>query len=114
MATVDEKAVEFIFGIVNSLDDEAEVLFDRHSVNVFVYRFKVISKGEEVDFQFSRALMDDFEIAIEKYKDTDYYYTLENALRFELYSGWIVNCWRISQALMLSVIWKLCGEIKWS
>jgi hypothetical protein len=85
MAKVDEKAVEFIFGIVNSLDGEAEVLFDHLSVNLFVYRFKVISKGEEVDFQFSRALMDDFEIAIEKYRDTDYYYTLENALRFEIY-----------------------------
>ena len=85
MATVDEKAVEFIFGVVNELDDEAEVLFDRHSVNLFIYRFRVISKGEEVDFQFTRALMDDFEIALEKYKGTDYYYTLENAIRFEVY-----------------------------
>jgi hypothetical protein len=85
MATVDEKAVEFIFGVVNELDNKAEVLFDRHSVNLFIYRFRVISKGEEVDFQFPRALMDDFKIAIEKYKGTDYYYTLENALRFEVY-----------------------------
>ena len=85
MAAVDEKAVEFIIGVVNELDNEADVLFDRHSVNLFIYRFRVISKGEEVDFEFRRALMDDFEIAIEKYKGTDYYYTLENALRFEVY-----------------------------
>lgn len=85
MATINEKAVEFIFGVLNELDDEAEVLFDRQSVNLFIYRFRVISKREEVDFQFPRALMDDFEIAIEKYKGTDYYYTLENAVRFDIY-----------------------------
>ena len=85
MATVDEKAVEFIIGVLHELDSEAEVLFDRNSVNLFIYRFSVISKGEGVDFQFPRALMDDFEIAIEKYKGTDYYYTLENAVRFEVY-----------------------------
>ncbi len=85
MANINEKAVEFIFGVLNELDGEAEVRFDRQSVSLFVYRFKVISKREEVEFQFERALMDDFEIAIEKYKGTDYYYTLENAVRFEIY-----------------------------
>jgi hypothetical protein len=61
------------------------VLIASQSVSLFAYRFKVISKREEVEFQFERALMDDFEIAIEKYKGTDYYYTLENAVRFEIY-----------------------------
>ena len=84
MAIVDEKAIEFIFGVVKELDDEAEIHFDRHSVNLFIYKFRVSSKGEEIDFQFRRALMDDFEVAIEKHKGTDYYYTLENALRFEV------------------------------
>jgi hypothetical protein len=36
MAKINEKAVEFIFGVLNELDGEAEVRFDRQSVSQFV------------------------------------------------------------------------------
>ncbi len=85
MTTINEKAVEFVFSVLNDLDSNAEVFFDQQSVNLFIYRFKVTSKEEKVEFQFSRSLMDDFEVAIEKYKGTDYYHTLENGIKFDIY-----------------------------
>ena len=85
MTAFDKNAVKFVFNVLNDLDNKTEVIFNHDSVKLCIYRFKIISNCKEINLEFSRALMDDFEVASEKHKGTDYYYTLENAIRFDIY-----------------------------
>ena len=85
MTEINEKAVDFVLSLINVLDSKASVYFDRNAVNQYLYRFLLTFHGQPVELQFNRAPMDDFEVAIQKYKDTDYYYTLENSIKFKIY-----------------------------
>ncbi len=85
MTEINEKAVDFVLSLINELDSKASVYFDRNAVNQYLYRFQLTFHGQTVELQFNRAPMDDFEVAIQKYKDTDYYYTLENSIKFKIY-----------------------------
>ncbi len=85
MTKINEKAVDFVLRLINTLDSKASVYFDRNGVNQYIYRFQLTSQEQDVKIQFTRAPMDDFEVAIQKYRDTDYYYTLENSIKFKIY-----------------------------
>lgn len=48
------------------------------------FALQIIVQGEQTDVHFAQSEFDDFEIALEQYKDTDYFYTLANRLRFRI------------------------------
>jgi hypothetical protein len=52
MAKINEKAVEFIFGVLNELDGEAEVRFDRQSVCLFT-DLRSFLKGKKLSFNLN-------------------------------------------------------------
>ena len=85
MTKINEKAVDFVLRLINTLDSKASVYFDRNGVNQYIYRFQLTSQEQDVKIQFNRAPIDNFEVAIQKYRDTDYYYTLENSIKFKIY-----------------------------
>jgi len=51
----------------------------------FSYFVTVLLDDNQHTFGFERSLIDDFEIALEEYKDTSYFYTIESAIKFRIY-----------------------------
>jgi len=101
---INEKTVDFVTDLVKGLDDTACVLFDRNALRDYIYRFHLTFQGQNVELEFDRALMDDFEVAIKKYVATDYYYTLENSIKFKTYielgSRGLLHDFQVSSALL--------------
>lgn len=81
---MNEKAITYLEGFIKKLDDKFIVTSIRPEGSLN-YDFYVESQGQRVKITFGRDLIEDFEIAIEKYAGTDYYYTLENSIKFRIY-----------------------------
>jgi hypothetical protein len=52
------------------------------------FTFRIVVGDELTDVHFDRSEMDDFEIALEKYQNTNYLHTLENRIRFRFFVAW--------------------------
>lgn len=49
------------------------------------YGFLVKTDDSAVEVRFGRAKIDDFAIALERYRNTNYFFTLENHIKFRIY-----------------------------
>ncbi|MCD6360973.1 MAG: hypothetical protein J7M38_08910 [Armatimonadetes bacterium] len=81
----NKRAVDYIIDLVKRFDSTASIHFDPTSPTRYVYLFRINIQGQNIDLQFNRGIMDDFEIAIKEHKDTDYYFNLENSVKFKIY-----------------------------
>jgi len=81
---MNTKSIHYIKELIKKLDDKL-VVSDIQSEASLNYNFCVESQGQRVVIIFGRDIIEDFEIAIEKYAGTDYYYTLENTIKFRIY-----------------------------
>lgn len=79
MKNQNENTIAYITEFVQTLlpDAELQVLPD--------YRFIIQINGESKEARFGRDETDDFEIALEQYRNTNYFYTLENRIKFRIY-----------------------------
>lgn len=76
-------AINHLTGLIKKVDSTAIIRVSQ--INLYNYNFYIEIRGQKNDIIFGRDLIDDFEIAINKYPETDYYYTLENAIRFKIF-----------------------------
>lgn len=49
------------------------------------FTFRINLREEQTDVRFDRSEMEDFEVALEKFRDTNYFHTLENRIRFRIF-----------------------------
>jgi hypothetical protein len=49
------------------------------------FTFRIALREEQTDVRFDRSEMEDFEVALEKFRNTNYFYTLENRIRFRIF-----------------------------
>lgn len=47
--------------------------------------FRIDFRDERTDVRFDRSEMEDFEVALEKFQNTNYFHTLENRIRFRIF-----------------------------
>lgn len=81
---MNENAINYIEGFIKKLDDKFTVT-SMHPEGSLHYDFYAESGDQGVKISFGRDIIEDFEIAIEKYAGTDYYYRLESAIKFRVY-----------------------------
>lgn len=79
----NENAVNYVIKLIEKLDSAAKVMVNQP--DGFNYYFHLEIQGQRHKIIFDHDIMDDFEIAIKRYAETDYYYTLENAVKFKVY-----------------------------
>lgn len=78
-----ENAINYIKNLIAKIDSMTKVIVNE--VQAYNYHFDIEIKGQKHKIIFGRDIMEDFEIAIRKYPETDYYYTLENTIKFKIY-----------------------------
>ena len=79
----NKNAIAYVSNLISGLLPTAEIRFAlQHHVE---YRFIIGIENNNIDIYFGRDVMDDFEVALEKYRDTNYYHTLENRIKFQIY-----------------------------
>ncbi len=79
MADQFEKSSRYVIEFLKWLVPEAVV----KQLPDFIFRINF--REEQTDVRFDRSEMDDFEIALEKFRDTNYFHTLENRVRFRIF-----------------------------
>jgi len=101
---IDQKAVDFVINTVKGLDDRIAISLNERFLGFFVYRFQMELNDKEVDIEFARSTMDNFESAIENYSGTSYYYGLEKEIKFKIYetlgSNGLIADFEISRELV--------------
>jgi len=101
---IDYKAVDFVQNLIKTLNKRIEIRLDKQAISTYIYRFHLKFKDKEFVIELGRRRMDDFESAIENYPETDYYYILENALKFKIYvelgSNGLLTDFEISSEIM--------------
>jgi len=85
--TVNENTYKHIEGLVKHLNNEFDVEFiDGKSLGVpFRYFLRIEHRGTVYKIEFSRDIIDDFDIALSKRKNTNYFYGLEGKIKFGIY-----------------------------
>ncbi len=79
----NKNAIAYVSNLISGLLPTAEIRFAlQHHVE---YYFIIGVENNNIDVYFGRDVMDDFEVALEKYRDTNYYHTLENRIKFQIY-----------------------------
>jgi len=73
------KAAECVTEFTKELDPNAQMSWVAHN-----FTCAIELRGKQVSVAFSRELMDDFEVAIEKYHGTSYFETMRNRVRFPI------------------------------
>lgn len=77
----NKNAVNYVISKIHSLLGGVEVILtQKHSLN---YTFHIPS--HKLEIIFGRATMEDFQVAIEKYRNSDQYQALENFINFRIY-----------------------------
>jgi hypothetical protein len=75
----DKNSIAYISRIINELVPTAEI-------RVFPeYRFIIQLEGNSIEVNFERDIIDDFDVALEKYRNSNYFHTLENRIKFRIY-----------------------------
>ena len=85
--TVNENTYKHIEGLVKHLNNEFDVEFiDGKSLGIpFKYFLRIKHRGTVYKIEFSRDIIDDFDIALSKRKNTNYFYGLEGKIKFDIY-----------------------------
>ena len=78
----NEKSINYIINLIKDLNRE---FFVKHTIYAYLYNFFVFLGENEYKIEFPRSLMDDFEIALDKYKNSDYFRSLDSAIKFNIY-----------------------------
>lgn len=81
MANLHEKSTRYIIDFVKQLVPDATV---KQFSDFSDFTFRIDLLDGRVIVRFDRSEMDDFEVALEKFQNTDYFYTLENGIRFHI------------------------------
>ncbi|MBI3576199.1 MAG: hypothetical protein HY083_11205 [Gammaproteobacteria bacterium] len=79
MAEPHEKSIQYITDFLKRLTPDARVQL----VPEFTFRIDLHEGRTEV--RFDRAEIEDFELALERFQDTNYLHTLENRIRFRIF-----------------------------
>ena len=79
MADKFERSGRYITEFVKWLAPEATV----KQIPEFIFRIDF--RDEQTDVRFDRSEMEDFEVALERFQNTNYIHTLENRLRFRVF-----------------------------
>jgi len=80
--TENVRALEYVEQCIKELNTSFNV---STSYRLFAYFVKASLDDNEHTIYFSRDLIDDFEVALEKYEGTTYFTTLESAIKFKIY-----------------------------
>ena len=82
---IKEKAVDYIGDLIQNLGARVskEIVVEATKYIPFQYLFRVAIEDEGITVEFDRALIDDLEIALEKYQKTSYFSTLESNVKFQ-------------------------------
>lgn len=75
----NEKGIAYITEFVRGLCPDAEIQFSPE------YKLTIRTERALAKVNFSQDEMDDFEVALEQYTNTNYFYTLENRIKFRVY-----------------------------
>jgi len=75
-------AVRYIIQLINKLRPDVKI---KSSVINDDYQFYFQINKQRFNIIFDRDLIEDFEVALEKYVETSYYFTIENAVKFQVY-----------------------------
>lgn len=98
MAESFEKSIRYIKDFLASLAPEAIV----HCGPDFIFHINL--QGEHTEVEFDRSDLEDFEVAIERFRDTSYFHTLENRIRFRIFvalgAKGLISCVQISAELL--------------
>lgn len=83
----NEKALNHVKALIESLNDylPTSVKVEETAYVSFTYVFKVSIDDRFHRIHFERSIIDDLEVALEKYKGTNYFYTLESSIKFTIY-----------------------------
>lgn len=76
-------AINYVIQLIKKLNPNANVVFIPDGR--LEYSFKVKIRDQSINIVLGRAIMEDFEVALEKYTGTSYYNTIENAIKFQIY-----------------------------
>jgi len=84
---VNQNTQRYIEGIVNSLDDDFNAeFFDGETLGApYTYIIKLEYQNTPYRIGFTKAVIEDFEIAFDKYRNTTYFFTVENNIKFKMY-----------------------------
>ncbi len=82
MGQLFEKATRYIIDLLKELVPAATI---EQRADFMESKFAIVLPGERVLVCFDRAEMDDFEVALEKYQNTNYFHTLENRIKFHIF-----------------------------
>lgn len=74
-----ERSTRYISEFLTSLTSDATLRL------LPEFTFRIGLRNEQTDVRFARSDMDDFEVALEKFRNTNYFYTLENRIRFRIF-----------------------------
>lgn len=75
-------ALEYIRNFINGLNKNFSV---KTVDKGLAYVLRLFLGENHYDIRFSRSLIEDFEVALEKYKDSNYFYSLDSAIKFTAY-----------------------------
>jgi len=81
---MNEKAINYIERFIKRLDDKFTVT-SMYQKGSLCYDFYVENGDQRINISFGRDIIEDFEIAIEKHPEADYFYGLENTIKFRIY-----------------------------
>ena len=79
MAESFEKSSRYITEFLKWLAPDATV----KQVPQFIFRIDL--RDDRTEVRFDRSEMEDFEVALEKFQNTNYFHTLENRIRFRIF-----------------------------
>jgi hypothetical protein len=79
----NQRALDYIKGIIESIGKDISVGDIAYAS--FTYRLKVSIGSESHVVIFQRSIIDDLEVAFEKYEGTEYFATLDSSVKFNIY-----------------------------
>lgn len=83
---IKKKAVEYIGDLIQNLGTRVskEIVIEATEYIPFQYLFRVAVGDKSIIVEFDRHLIDDIDIALEQYRDTSYFNTLESNVIFQV------------------------------
>ena len=79
MTDLVNNTTEYISNFIRQLLPKAEVQVNSG------WTFIILEGGSTFEIKLSRGEVNDFEVALEQYRNTNYFHTLENRIKFRIY-----------------------------
>ena len=78
-----ENSIGYIHNFIKALMPTATIHLNRiHNIEFY---FIVDVENSKIKIYFGRGLLDDFGVALKQYRDTNYFHTIENRIKFRIY-----------------------------